>query len=94
MADTAYFMLSSNRNEANDNKLLSYSGGLKAGKMILTLKVEVSGWEMHHAVESLEVIQRAHNAKATAPKTTPASKRKAIAKTKVLALPAPDRGAM
>lgn len=92
MADTAYFILSSARDDVTDAKLLSYSGGLKAGKMILTLKVEVSGWGMHRAVEHLEVIQRAHNAKAAAAKSTPAPRKKAIGKTSVLALPAPDLG--
>jgi hypothetical protein len=89
----AYFILSSDRDRRDTARLLAYSGTAKAGKMVLTLKVEVSGFDISHALESLEAIQRANNAKPTVHKRATAATKKAIGQTKVLALPSPDRGA-
>lgn len=94
MSGSKYFILSADRDRESAAKLLSYSGTTKAGKMVLTLKVEVGGYDMAYTLESLEAIQRANNAKPTAPKAQPAAKKKAIGQAKVLALPAPDRGAL
>lgn len=93
-----YFILSADRNGtlSGGSRLLSYSGVAKAGKMVLTLKVEVSGFGISDALESLEALQRAHTnkpAQAAAPKAAPQTGKKRIGQTKVLALPAPDREA-
>lgn len=87
-----YFILSADReNDTGQPKLLSYSGTAKDGKMVLTLKVEVGGYDLGYFLKSLEAIKRANNAKPKAPKALPAAKQRAICQTKTLALPAPDQ---
>jgi hypothetical protein len=88
----AYFILSSDRDRHDSARLLSYSGVTKAGKLVLTLKVEVSGFDVSHALESLEAIQRVNDAKPAPPKAPSVAKKKAIGQTKVLASPAPNKG--
>lgn len=83
---TTYFVLSSDADLSHDGRLTSYSGTIRGGKLVLTLKIEVEGWRMHSALEALETIQRAHKRKPAAPKPKPEPKPKAA---KPLALPAP-----
>lgn len=85
---SAYFILSTERPDLEDARLLSYSGTIKGGKMVLTLKVGIEGFWMHQTLSTLEAIQKAHKPK-PAPKPAPAPKRRA--KAKPLALPAPPR---
>lgn len=80
-----YFILSSERLENDDARLLSYSGAIKGGKMVLTLKVEAEGFWMHRIVSALEAIQKAHKKQLTPKPAAP----KRQAKAKPLALPAP-----
>lgn len=92
MTKISHFILSSDSEfESDHRKLLSYSGSAKAGKMVLTLKVEVSGYAIAYALESLEAIQRAHAAKPKVTKPMPATKAKVIGQTKLLGLPSPDQ---
>jgi thymidine phosphorylase len=89
MSGDAYFILSSERGDRA--KLLSYTGAVQRGKLVLTIKAEVSGFMINHELEALETILKAH--KAPPVRATPAkSQRKGISQTKVLTLPAPDRG--
>ncbi|MDO5606004.1 MAG: hypothetical protein Q4G25_12665 [Paracoccus sp. (in: a-proteobacteria)] len=88
-----HFILSS---DADDfARLLSYSGTVKGGKLILSLKVEIEGWRMHSELEALEAIQQAHKPKPqrTAPKKQPKAKPKPLAlPAPSLALPGPQEG--
>lgn len=91
MGKTSHFILSSDSGIGSDHrKLLSYSGSAKAGKLVLTLKVEVSGCDMAYALESLEAIQRAHAAKPK-PEKPKLTKPQAIAVKRLLGLPSPDQ---
>lgn len=71
MADPHTFYLSSDPGRMADRKLVSYSGIAKGGKMVLTLKVEVAGYDIPYTLESLEAIQLAHSAKAKRTTVTP-----------------------
>lgn len=93
---TSYFILKSDEVGPYGSKLLSYSGVIKGGKVILTLKVEV-GPDHHHTLESLEAIQTAHNRKPAPVK--PEAKcvvvPRRIGKTAaLLALPAPGKAGL
>ena len=74
------FIISADEDRYGRNRLLSYSGTVKGGKMILTLKVEV-GSSMSFELETLESILRAE-----------AQRSRAAKKPRLLALPAPKPG--
>lgn len=86
----SYFILSSEAHREREERLLSYSGIIKGGKLIVTLKVEVSGG-MDHVLSSLEAIHMDHNAKPKARTETVRILPRRVGKTKLLALPAPHR---
>lgn len=83
----SYFILST---EDQSRRLLSYTGTVKAGKLVLTLKVEIAD-NLSYVLEQLEEIQATRAAKPKAPKPPLISKQKAIAVRHVLGLPSPDQ---
>ena len=94
----AFFSLSSkNEYPFDDSRLLAYSGSVQRGKLVLTLKVEVYSLRMGSVLSDLETILKAHKAppapKEKSPKPAPKATAKGIGRTKLLALPAPDREA-
>lgn len=75
-----YFSISSDEDRFNRNRLLSYTGVVKGGKLILTLKVEVSS-EMDFELAALEAIQRAHAKRAAQTATKAATRSPHLADT-------------
>ncbi len=89
----AYFILSSARDQYHDEaRLVSYSGSIQRGKMVLSLKVELDGLMIGRTLADLETILKAHKAPPAPPKRPVKPKTNGIGQTKLLALPAPDRG--
>lgn len=85
----AYFILSDDDEQFRPSRLLSYSGAIKGGKLILTLKVEVSD-SMDHVLSSLEAIQKHHSAKPKVRTEIVRIQPRRIGKAKLLALPPPQ----
>lgn len=81
----SYFILST---EDHSRRLLSYAGAIKGGKIVLTLKVEITD-NLSYVLEQLEEIQRQGVAKPKKQAVAPRLSRK----TALLALPAPSREA-